>query len=567
MTPALALALLAAAAAPVVERDVAVRMRDGARLRADVLRPAGPGPFPVLVYRTPYGKQRTLEASTTHARAVERGYAVVVQDVRGRYASEGEFEPYRNEGRDGYDTIEWAAAQTWSNGAVGTFGLSYPGAVQWLAAIEAPPHLKAMAPAMTYSTPRNFFHSGGVFDLSWIGWIWENIAPDARARKNLPGPRSVEEAQSEWPRVREELRRRLPLDALGELRGVAPYYFDWLAHPPGDPWWDWAEVRGKYGRVKAAVLNLSGWYDDPYGSEGAVTNFTGLLAARRSEADPRTRLILGPWVHGVEQTRATRAGERELGPSASIDYDETVLRFMDRYVRGIANGLEREKRVRAFVMGEDAWREADAWPLPGSASKPLFLAPAGRLVWSDGGRTGSVSFVSDPASPLTDPFADRPGGHDYRELPERPDAATFETEPLAEGLTVLGPVQAELRFSVDAPDTDLWVKLFDVAPDGTAFNLMSPGLDVARASYRSGGPQRELLEPGQEYMLRFGDMFTGNRFQKGHRIRVVVTTAFFPAFSRNLHTGELETVSSAMRSARVTIHCQGSRLLLPVAPR
>src|SRR3954449_9143491 len=168
------------------EKDVAIPMRDGVVLRADVLRPKGDGRFPALVYRTPYGKEFALKEYTTFQHAVERGYAVVVQDVRGRYASAGEFVPYQNEGHDGYDTIEWAARQPWSNGAIGTFGLSYPGAVQWLAAVETPPHLKAMVPAMTFSTPQNFFYSWGLWDMSWIEWIWDNIAPDVRAKRNLP---------------------------------------------------------------------------------------------------------------------------------------------------------------------------------------------------------------------------------------------------------------------------------------------------------------------------------------------------------------------------------------------
>src|SRR3990172_2880885 len=193
------------------DRDVAVPMRDGVVLRAEVWRPAGAGRVPVLVYRTPYGRLQAIETYDTFTRAVERGYAVVVQDVRGRYGSDGDFTPYQQEGRDGYDTIEWAGRQPWSDGHVGTFGLSYPGAVQWLAAMERPPHLKAMVPAMTFSTPRNFFTSGGVADLSWIGWIWNNIAPDTRARKNLPGPKTGEEARTDWKRSADRLRRHLPL--------------------------------------------------------------------------------------------------------------------------------------------------------------------------------------------------------------------------------------------------------------------------------------------------------------------------------------------------------------------
>lgn len=221
-----------------VERDLAVPMRDGVVLRADVYRPQRGGRFPVLVYRTPYGKHHAAEDYQIHLKAVERGYVVVLQDVRGRYASGGRFGPYRQEGRDGYDTIEWAASQPWSSGVVGTFGLSYPGAVQWLAAMQAPPHLKAMAPAMTFSSPRNFFYSNGVFDRSWLPWIYVNIAPDIRRKLDLPGARDSAEAAAAWPGVAAQYRSWLPLKDLPWLRSEAPFYFEWLAHPPDDPWWD-----------------------------------------------------------------------------------------------------------------------------------------------------------------------------------------------------------------------------------------------------------------------------------------------------------------------------------------
>src|SRR5438445_10147217 len=246
----------------VVEKNVAVNMRDGTVLRAVVFLTSAEGRFPVLVYRTPYGKDNASSAWSTFNKAVARGYAVVIQDVRGRYASEGEFAPYQNEGRDGYDTIEWAAVQPWSNGNIGTFGLSYPGAVQWLAAVEDPPHLKAMIPAMTFSTPQNFFYASGTWDMSWIEWIWDNIAPDVRARKNLPGAKTAEEAMAAWRRAAPRMLNTLPLKQLADLRGVAPYYYDWLSHPAEDPWWDWAELRNKYRSVHAAVLNLYGWTDD-----------------------------------------------------------------------------------------------------------------------------------------------------------------------------------------------------------------------------------------------------------------------------------------------------------------
>ena len=553
----------------VFEKDVAVPMRDGVMLRADVMRPADGERFPTLVYRTPYGKEPALKEYTTFQHAVERGYAVVVQDVRGRYASAGEFRPYENEGRDGYDTIEWAARQPWSNGEVGTFGLSYPGAVQWLAAVETPPHLKAMVPAMTFSTPQNFFYAYGTWDMSWIEWIWDNIAPDIRVKKNLPGPRTPEEAEKEWPVAGPKMLAVLPLNQLQELRGIAPYYYDWLSHPPEDPWWDWAELRNKYGRVHAAVLNLSGWYDDNYGPEGATTNFMGLLHTRAG-GNARTHLLLGPWVHGVASTQKSKAGEREFGSQAAIDYDETVLRWMDHYLRGVDNGVDREKRVRYFVMGEDRWKESESWPPPAKETAYYLASSSGHLGLSALKQNAkAVSFVSDPAEPVVNRYSSS-GAHDYRELANRKDVLTFDSEPLASDLEVTGPILADLFLSCDCRDLDLWVRLLDVAPDGTAFNLMSPGLDVQRASYRDLKAGRQWLKAGQVYELQLNQLITSNVFAKGHRIRVQISGSFYPNFSRNLQSGESETVSAKMQKATITVYADSehaSRIVLPVVTR
>jgi len=557
-----------------ISKDVPVPMRDGVILRADVLFPAQPGRFPTLVYRTPYNKESALRDHKTFERAVARGYAVVVQDVRGRYASDGEFNAYWNEGHDGYDTIEWAAQQPWSDGNVGTFGLSYPGAVQWLAAVENPPHLKAMAPAMTFSTPRNFFYSGGAFDGSWLDWIWFNIAPDLRRRKNLPGPKTSKEAATAWEQEHQRLQEFLPLRDLPDLKDIAPFYYEWLSHPPADPWWDWAELRNKYGRVHAAVLNLSGWYDEAYGPDGATTNFNGLLAARHGEKDPRTRTIIGPWTHGGQEE--SRSGERDFGPSAAIDYDELILRWMDHYVRGLDNGVDHEKRVRLFVMGENVWREEDAWPFNRARSESFYLASK-----SAGDKTGTLersvlektnansTFRSDPAKPLTDPYTDY-GAHDYRALAGRNDVLVFDSEPLPADVEVTGPIRAEIYLSAACRDLDLWVRLLDVAPDGTAFNLMSPGLDVLRASYRNEKLQPEYLQPDSIIRLDLNRMLTSNTFLAGHRIRVQISGAFFPHFSRNLQTGNSEITASRAFPCMVKIfHSEKhpSRIVLPVIPR
>ena len=408
----------------------AIPMRDGVVLRADVRLPSGKGPFPVLVYRTPYGAKNALREYTTFQHALERGYAIVVQDVRGRYASDGVFVPYQNEGRDGYDTIEWAAKQPWSNGKVGTFGLSYPGAVQWLAAVENPPHLTAMVPAMTFSSHRNFFYAGGTFDLSWIEWIWDYIAPDIRVKQNIPGPRTVDEAEAAWKKSGLNMQGVLPLSGMQTLRGIAPYYYEWLRHPPDDPWWNWSDLRGKYGRTQAAVLNLSGWYDDYYGPEGATTNFQGLVEARAGHAN-NVALLIGPWVHGVQSTGTAKAGDRLFPDRAKIDYDSTVLDWMDHYLRGIDNGVGKRPAVRYYVMGADAWRESQSWPPPSSPTSFYLGAAApekpGALSEARPSEDGFSEFVSDPAHPVTDNYAGISGGHDYRYLAQRGDLLTFDT--------------------------------------------------------------------------------------------------------------------------------------------
>jgi putative CocE/NonD family hydrolase len=568
---ALALAFVAGCAAKPgvrVEHDVAVPMRDGVVLRADVYRPDRGGPFPVLVFRTPYGKHFSATSDGVHLKAVARGYAVVMQDVRGRYASDGLFDPYRQERKDGYDTIEWAAAQPWSDRRIGTYGLSYPGAVQWLAALEGPPHLVSMAPAMTFSSPRRFFYMSGLFDRSWLPWIYQYVAPDARRRLGMPDEGDAEET---WKTVAGQYESFLPLRDLPWLRKEAPYYFEWLAHPPEDPWWDWAELRGRYAGVAAAVLNLSGWYDDAYGVEGAATNFRGLVQSRSGQP-LRTHLVLGPWVHGAPSPAKTKSGDLDFGPAAGFDYDALVLDFHDHYLRGMDNRFSTEPPVRFFVMGANEWREASAWPPP-ARSADFYLhsmrkgEPGGIGKATPTDASSTSAFGSDPREPVADAYV-VPGAHDYRALAARADVLTFDTEPLAEDLTVAGDVTAVIHASCDCRDFDLWVRLQDVHADGRAFNVMSPGNDVLRASYRDANAGPSPLEPGRVYTFKLSTLMTAIRFAKGHRIRLQISGSFDPHLSRNLQTGESETTSSASRAAKITIHHEAgaaSRLILPVA--
>ena len=547
------------AQAPVrVDTAVAVPMRDGVVLRADVYRPAEGGRFPTLVYRTPYGRTETPPDPLITA-AVRRGYAVVRQDVRGRYGSDGVFEPYRQEGRDGHDTIEWAARQPWSNGRVGTYGLSYPGAVQWLAAVERPPSLRAMVPAMTFSRPESFWYSGGVWDGSWLDWTWLNIAPDLRRRLRAPGPQTDEEVARSWDQDRGAARRHRPLLALANFKGVAPWYYEWMRHPPGDAYWSFAKLPGRYDRVDAPVLNLSGWFDEAYGPIGAVENFQGAGDA----------LVLGPWTHGGVQRR--KAGDRDFGSTAAVDYDGLVLDWMDRHLKGVSS-VPAGSPVRVFVMGSNRWRETDRWPFPGARADTMYLlarqgsGTAGKLV-RHSIKAGSRETIirSDPANPVTDPFEGRFGAHDYRALTAGPGVAVFETAPFSVPVEIIGRAVVELGVSASVPDFDLWVQLYDVAPDGTAWNLSTPGTALQRASYREGGPERKLVRPGQTVRLRMDRLITANRFLAGHRLRLVITPQFYPLFSVNPQTGAQEFESDSVSAGKIRIG-RGSWIVLPVVP-
>ena len=579
----IAAAPLASQAPARLDTAVAIPMRDGVMLRADLYRPATGKRFPALVYRTPYGRTETPTDPIVLA-AVRRGYAVVLQDVRGRYGSGGVFEPYQQEGRDGYDTIEWAARQPWSNGSVGTYGLSYPGAVQWLAAVEKPPSLRAMVPAMTFSRPESFWYSGGVWDGSWLDWTWLNIAPDLRRRLRAAGPKTDEEVARSWDQDRGAARRHRPLLDLPNFKGVAPWYYEWMRHPPGDKYWSFARLPGRYDRVTAAVLNLSGWFDEAYGPVGAVENFQGAGDA----------LVLGPWTHGGVQR--SKAGDREFGPAAGVDYEGLVLDWMDRHLKGV-DVVSTGATVRVFVMGSNRWREADRWPFPGTRADTMYLAgtrergegqrgsgacpeplsegAAGQLVRRPPADSAVETVIwSDPANPVTDPFDGKFGAHDYRALTAGPSVAVFETAPFSAPVEIIGRVVIELGVSASVPDFDLWVQLYDVAPDGTAWNLSSPGTALQRASYRDslpratereGGPERRLVRPGETVRLRMDRLITANRFLAGHRLRAVITPQFYPLFSVNPQTGAQEFESDSVRAGEIRIGRE-SWIALPVVP-
>lgn len=546
-------------------------MREGVVLRADVFRPEGAERRPAILIRTPYGKQKGGDDKFA-ALAAGRGYAVVIQDVRGRYASGGEFDPYRQEGRDGYDTVEWIASQPWSNGRVGTAGLSYPGAVQWLLAVEAPPHLQCMFPAMCFSSARQFIYFGGAFDLSWIPWTANNIAPDERRRHRLRGSQTVAEARAAWPGLARETYRRLPLNTLPLPKDVAPFYFEWLDHPDDSSYWDYADIRSKYAQVKVPSFNFSGWHDEGYGPVGATTNFLGMRHHAATASARAPRLLIGPWTHGEPTLKSTRVGDRDFGAAAGLDYYSLVLDWCDLHLRGIDRGLTKEAPVRYFVMGENRWRESQEWPVPGTIYRELYLRAVGNLSWEPPGANEAADrYVYDPNHPLEDPHFDAGlGPHDQHLIETRSDIKVFTTVPLSEDLEVTGHIEFRLWVSSTATDTDFFARLLDVEPDGTAWNLMSPTLEVLRTRYRHREDQPELMVPDRVYELSLRLGMTSNLFRRGHRIRVQITSSFFPHLDRNPNTGSRVAAESKLLPASQTIFhdaLRPSKVILPIIPR
>jgi uncharacterized protein len=547
--------------------EISTPLRDSVVLQADRHETPGNEARPVLLIRTPYGRQQYREDSMV-AKAVARGYRVVVQDVRGRYGSGGEFDPYRNEGADGFDTIEWIASKPWSNGRVATAGLSYPGAAQWLAAVEAPPHLVCAFPAMCFSSARQFFYFGGAFDLSWLPWTANNIAPDDRQRKGVSGPATGRDARAWWREHGRDALRRVPLRSHPLLKGVTPFYDEWLDHPDDGPYWDFAEIERRHRAVAVPVFNFSGWHDEGYGPVGATRNFAGLRAQGDTAAARATRLTIGPWVHGEPTPQTRRVGDRDFGEAAGLAYDALVLDWCDLHVRGIDRGLGAEPAVKLFVMGANRWRPESSWPVP-STPRTLFLRAGGRLTTeapADG--EAPARYVFDPAEPVEDPHFDAGlGPHDQRAIESRGDMLVYSTPALDDDLEVIGEIECRLWVASSALDTHFYCRLLDVDPDGAVWNLMSPTLEVIRAKYRNGEEEPEYLVPGQPVELVFRLARTANRFLRGHRIRVHVTSSFFPHLDRNPNTGRPSAVESKLVPARQTIFHDGgrpSRVILPV---
>ena len=563
-------------ASPAVEKLLRVRvpMRDGVHLETNVFHPAGAGHFPVVLLRTPYGKGPDL--SPGYQSFLDHGYAIVVQDVRGRYGSEGIFEPLDQEGPDGYDTLDWIARQPWSNGKVGMIGGSYVGIAQWKLAILNSPHLKAIFPTVSGFDDYldRFYSPGGASKLGHrLLWLSENLA----APGFLQPPFSV----YTWHLP----LRTSDLAATGRTLSV---YQKALDHPVYDAFWRNMSVRAHLDQVRIPVFAVGGWYDNYVESD--LEAFSELH--RRGKPNTDHRIMIGPWAHNMSSKLDVDFGDDSGAPIRSYQ-----IEWFDRWLKGAPDDEPRYKPttwhhtrsemdqapVHIFVMGINRWRDEQDWPLARARLTPMYLSSRGaantllgdgKLEWQAPQKDKTDQFVYDPRTPTPttggsvccDPKIFPWGPEDQRPVERRADVLVYSSEPLKQELEVTGPIRLILYASSDGPDTDFTAKLVDVAPDGKATNLTD---GILRARYRKSLEKPEPLTAGEVYRLTIDAGVTSNVFLAGHRIRVEIASSNFPRFDRNPNTGGPVASETVLRTAHQIVHHGGLRLsqiVLPIVP-
>ena len=555
----------------VVERDRPVRMRDGVTLYADVYRPAEHGRFPALLMRTPYNKDGATQSARLPmtVAAVRRGYVVVVQDTRGQFKSEGRFVPYTQEVFDGYDTIEWVARLPSVDGNVGTFGLSYPGAVQWMTAPTRPPHLKAMAPAMTFAHANHFVYHGGIFEADFVEWL---LGRQIRERRALKLPlSSPEEIAAAWRRDGQTWMDFRPLRDLPVMKGFE-YWAEWLDNPIESDYWKPFDMEAQHPMVQVPALNLSGWNDDPYGQPGAIRNFLGMRTKGGTTA-ARTgqRLVMGPWTHGVPAMSQTRYAGTDYGPNAAIDFVDLQLRFFDYWLKGIDSGYSREAPISIFVMGDNRWRAEQEWPPARTVYSTQYLSAASTLSAASEKPDGATSFVYDPARALAVPVPRDSQPADWRALASSPGVIAFTSETLPRDIEITGQVLAKIWLTSTAPDTDVTVRLLAVSPDGRA-RALTNAYGSLRARYRSTEepqPPRPLPR-GAPVELTINVGYTSVVVPAGDRLQAIVTGSMRQGLETHLNTWEPFVSMDQARPATLHVHHGNrypSRIVLPLIPR
>ena len=562
-----------------IERDVMVPMRDGTRLASDVYRPSDvSGPLPTILVRTPYNKGANPKGDGGANFFASHGYAVVVQDVRGKFASEGTFRVYEGDVTDWPDAFSWIVKQPWSTGKIGTYGCSYLGEGQIIAAQQRhPAHIAAIPQAAggnlgRVGRSRQFWGSveGGAFAIS-INFGW------------MPMFASIDKGARPLPKVDfASYLRTLPTIDMTDRAGSPSW--DWrnfLERSPDDAWWDKKGYLTDADSVGIAALHVSSWFDLAAEAleEAAIFSRNGTTDRARTGQ----YAIISPSVHCASEflPRGAKTGDLDLGDPRLHHFD-TYLKWFDRWLNGNERALDGMPHIQYYTIGRNVWQSSDTWPVKGMTETSYYLSSAGnantanghgRLVLTPPKAEKPDTFTYDPANPVpsrggsiccTGNPKDQPGSFDNRDIEQRADVLVYTTEALASGLELTGPIRAEVYLSSDALDTDVTIKVLDVFPDGRAMNMQE---GITRVRYRDSFAKPAMMQPGKSYKVPVDLHATSWYLPPGHQLRLEISSSSFPRWDRNLNTGGRNYDETAFRSAHNSVHHAGatlSRIVLPV---
>lgn len=558
-----------------MDLGVMIPMRDGVKLSSDFYFPEAKGKFPAILIRTPYNNS-TSRYDRYGKFYASRGYVVVIQDCRGRFDSEGEWYPFVGEGPDGFDAIEWIAKQPWSNGKVGMTGVSYVGYVQWMTALEQPPHLTCI---FSYGSPSNiygdtWFSYGILYLMDAITWAF---FMDGQTNQNL--------GVNDWL----NLKDHLPLMSLDEFLGrKIDFWKDWLSHPNYDDYWTKQGLKGRYDKMNVPSVTVTGWYDD--GQHGSLENYYGLMREGADYEKKNAKLVIGYWRHGGPYPHTnnpyTKLGAVDFGEDALLDLETYELRWFDYWLKGFENNIMNEPKVKLFILGENKWRDEQEWPLPDTKFTKFYLHSQGKAntLYGDGhldmkapGEEPPDKYIYDPDDPVpsirggtgarggisSDPI-------DQRINEKRMDVLCYTSEILEDDVEITGPIKIILYASSSAKDTDFCGKLVNVYPSGAAYNVCYAASGLISARFRESLEKPSLIEPGKVYRYEIELRPTGFVFKKDHRIRVEISSSDFPIFNRNLNTGKNAYATTEMVKAQQTIYHDvkyPSHIVLPIIER
>ena len=545
--------------------NLRIKVRDGVEMAADVLLPAGEGPFPSVVLRTPYARSRYAGSSKNWIlRLVDCDYAVVIVDIRGRNDSDGQWVPWRKDPQDAYDVIEWAATQSWCTGKIGMVGGSYEGLTQWWSVLERPPHLACIAPLCVGGARKAVSNFGtGVSIQYWLWWM--NIVSGKTFQ--YPGGPSWEAGAM-----------HIPLKTLDQRYGLSRSCWSKYAADEIDFSGEAGGLRPEdYAKIDIPVLVGVGWWDDQ-------DTMVAWQALQRAKSVKDCRLLIGAWDHAGNLTPQSVLGGLDVSASV-IDTMAYIEQFLALHLKGQRTAIADAPRCRVFLTGEHRWDSIDCWPHPRAVETPFYLTSRGdarslrgdgRLVYSADLTHGSDTFTYDPNHPGRDMsnlarFAWSDPPLDVRYLQRRTDGLVYTSDPLEESVMVSGRYRLRVFISSNRPDTDLFVNLTDVHPDGRAISLaLGIGMGGALRLRHRNGPDPELLKPGEIYDVTIEGSWLHHVFKPSHRLRIAINSGNFPAAARNAGSGKHWADDEVLYPQTNTIHHSTqfpSQLLLPVVPR